>query len=82
MSPYNFNTSNSNANEWNVNSSGYLNNNNVNNTNGVRPVISSKIMWGLFMTGKGINGRSKFITISYDKISTEETSLFLGMYDS
>ena len=39
-SPYNFNGSN--ANVFNVNSSGNLNNNNVNNTNGVRPVISLK----------------------------------------
>ena len=39
-SPYNFN--NSNANEYNVNSTGNLNNNNVNNTNGVRPVFSLK----------------------------------------
>ncbi len=38
-SPYNFNGSN--ANVFNVNSGGNLNNNNVHNTNGVRPVISS-----------------------------------------
>ena len=36
MSPYNFNGSN--ANVFRVNDSGNLGNNNVNNTNGVRPI--------------------------------------------
>ena len=35
MSPDNFNGDN--ANVWNLNDDGNLNNNNVNNTNGVRP---------------------------------------------
>ena len=38
VSPYNVNTNN--ANEFHLNSSGTVNNNNVNNTNGVRPVVS------------------------------------------
>ena len=38
VSPYNVNTNN--ANEFHLNSSGSVNNNNVNNTNGVRPVVS------------------------------------------
>ena len=37
MSLYNFNGNN--ANVFRVNSSGNLNNNNVNNTNGVRPIF-------------------------------------------
>ena len=37
MSPYNFN-SNGNANVFNVDNDGWLNNNNVNNANGVRPI--------------------------------------------
>ena len=36
MSPYNFNGSN--ANVFYVNTNGNLNNNNVNDTNGVRPI--------------------------------------------
>ena len=49
-SPYNYNSSN--ANEFNVNSSGDFNNNNVNNTSGaVRPVISLKSDIGI--TGSG-----------------------------
>ena len=40
MSPRNFNGSN--ANEWNVNANGNLTDNNVNNSNGARPVINLK----------------------------------------
>ena len=43
MSPYNWNSSNNNSNVFRVNGSdnpGYLSNGNVNNANGVRPVIS------------------------------------------
>ena len=36
-SPYNFNSSNANANAWNVNSTGNLNANWVTTSNGVRP---------------------------------------------
>ena len=43
LSPYNYNT---NANSFIVSSSGSFNNNNVNNTNGVRPSISSNIQGG------------------------------------
>ena len=50
LSPNNRN-SNGNANVFNLNSDGYLNNNNVNNANGVRPALSleSKVQpgWGL-----------------------------------
>lgn len=38
LSPNNFNSGN--ANVWNVNSTGNLNNNNVDNANGARPVFS------------------------------------------
>ena len=37
-SPFFFNSDNSNANEFNVNTSGNLNNNNVNSVGAVRPV--------------------------------------------
>ena len=40
MCPRNFNGAN--ANEWNVNSDGNLTGNNVNNSNGSRPVINLK----------------------------------------
>jgi hypothetical protein len=46
-SPYNFN--NNNANEFDVNSTGNLNDNNVNNANGARPVfLLFIVMLGLF----------------------------------
>lgn len=40
MCPRNFNGAN--ANEWNAGSDGNLNNNNVHNSNGTRPVINLK----------------------------------------
>ena len=40
MCPSNFNGAN--ANEWNVNANGNLTGNNVNNSNGSRPVINLK----------------------------------------
>ena len=41
-SPSNFNSTNANANEWNVNPTGLMNNNNVTNGNGLRAVINLK----------------------------------------
>ena len=49
LSPNYFNGSN--ANVFNVNSTGNLNNNNVNNTNGVRPAVSLRP--GVKVTSEG-----------------------------
>ena len=61
MSPRNFNGSN--ANEWNVNSDGNLTGNNVNNSNGSRPVINLKS--GIEITGgDGTIGNEYIIKVS------------------
>ncbi len=62
--PFNFNSGNSNANDWNVNSTGNLNNTNVWNGLGVRPQFLQCV--------------DEFITISYGKMISEETSVFLA----